>query len=300
MFLTSIFINNKDVNTMKNLTKLSMIFSLFSVVAHAEPTISQPALNATTSSMSSLKTNPGNEFGVTLSNYTYEEQVDGRDFMKIKSKKIGLNYTGTLLLRDASFLRADLNYATGKGDYSSSGTGTVTVQSDWYYDVRGLIGKDFNVASFIVAPYIGLGYRYLFDDARGTTSTGATGYRRESHYVYIPMGFIHKMHLTDSARLETAIEYDRFIVGRQVSHLSDSTSGQQYYSEDAHNNQNGGYGFRISSMYKTDTWAFGPYLTYWDIDRSNIIEIRGSAGRYFVNEPENQTTEIGIKVSYQF
>ena len=60
---------------------------------------------------------------------------------------------------------------------------------DWIFETRAVVGKDYLPRSGIsLSPFAGLGYRYLYNDLRGTTSTGAVGYQRYSQFLYAPVG----------------------------------------------------------------------------------------------------------------
>jgi hypothetical protein len=272
----------EEDSAMFNKLSLAVILTLLSSLTFAQQI---PGLNTVT----------GNELGLTISNYFYKEPSIGVD---IKGQnKAGVAYTGTLAFGGNWFAKADLRYVNGKTNYS--GSGTAIGDPDWYYDARGLFGKDFIVSGQVVAPYAGYGYRYLFNDGRGITSTGAGGYRRESNYWYIPIGINHKMHLSSHSKLDTTIEYNYLLDGKQVSHLSDVAG----YS-DVKNKQNKGYGYRVSSMYVENNWALGPYFYYWSIDQSNMVDSivvsGGVENKITLYEPKNNTKELGFKVSYKF
>ena len=233
-----------------------------------------------------LKTTTGNEIGITLSAYKYNEPTLGDS--QSAFPMVGINYTGTYAFGNDIFLKADGRYANGSSSYS--GSGSKSGNPNWYYDLRALVGYDFKVDSYVLSPYIGYGYRYLWNDLTGTTSTGANGYTRESNYYYIPLGITHKINLGEPNRnLETNVEYDYLIQGKQISGAVGSIP-------QSNNTQNSGYGARISSMYQMGDWAFGPYLTYWNIQASNWVR----SGNYLVQEPSNSTTEAGLKATYKF
>jgi hypothetical protein len=61
-------------------------------------------------------------------------------------------------------------------------------------------------------PYAGLGFRYLYNDLRGTSSTGAIGYRRESHYFYVPLGVTLRVPLAFLASFGLLSLYRRAVV----------------------------------------------------------------------------------------
>ena len=111
--------------------------------------------------------------------------------MSSKGSKMGLDLRTTKVLQNQQFIRGDLRYAFGTVDYN--GSGSASGEPDWYIEARGLVGKDWLINDAVFSPYTGLGYRYLFNDGRGISSTGYAGYRRESNYFYLPVGIIHRV-----------------------------------------------------------------------------------------------------------
>ncbi|MGL4204624.1 MAG: hypothetical protein ACRCRW_00615 [Aeromonadaceae bacterium] len=260
---------------------LAALLSMTSAAAQANPA-------------NGLVTRNGQELGLTLSHYKYEEP----NFMQLEAAKLGIDYTATLMM-DAEqtwSMRVDLRYANGKADYSSNGTGTADNQPDWYLDSRALFGKDFDHSTYVLMPYLGLGYRYLFSDLRGKSSTGAQGYRRTSHYAYLPLGVVHRLGLKNGHRLESSLEFDYLLLGRQKSYMSDylEAIGYPENSVDVTNQQHDGYGIRFASMYQFASWSVGPFLSYWNIDKS---EVDAATTLY---EPKNNTLEYGLKGAYKF
>lgn len=249
-------------------------------------------------SVVNIATQTGNKLGLTLSGYQYKEpSLD----VVINSALLGLDYTGTYAFGNDWFAKADARYAFGRANYSGSGTQSNIPYS--YYDLRGLLGYDFSfsgLGGFVLAPYTGIGYRYLFDNQGGQTSSGANSYQRSSTYLYLPIGVTHRMKINEVHKLETNFEYDYLIQGTQFSKLSQAVS----YYPDVANQQTRGYGLRLSSMYQFDTWSVGPYINYWNIAQSNTvinpISVNGRSANLLVYEPANTTLEAGIKVSYSF
>ncbi len=218
--------------------------------------------------------------------------------MSLQGSKIGLDLHAAQELQDKQFMRSELRCAFGLVDYNSNGTGSAQGEYDWYIEARVLVGKDWAVDDAVFAPYTGLGYRYLLNDGRGITSTRNWGYRRESNYLYLPIGITHRMALPDQARLVSTLEYDHLLAGKQISRLSDGGWG---YS-DVTNKQASGHGLKWSILYEKDNWAIGPYAHYWNIGQSDIVpEIRHGipTGKWLL-EPKNNTVELGLKVSQQF
>lgn len=254
-----------------------------------------------------LATKMANEIGVTVSGYQYTEP----GIMSIKATKIGFDYSGTYAItsefpnrNDGWFVRGDVRYATGKGDYSSSTTGSLDDRIDWYYEVRGLVGKDFHFSNYALSPYAGLGYRHLFNDLRRVSSTSVPGYRRESNYTTLPLGVTHKMHLAHQARLLTTVEYSHLIRGRQNSKFSDIVGSNGIITaQDAENRQSSGYGLRLGVSYQKDQWSVGPFVHYWNIKKSDTVSVTRSVigpVTLHIFEPANKTTEFGVKAVYSF
>ena len=245
-----------------------------------------------------IATQTGNTLGLTFSGYQYKEpSLD----VVISAPLLGVDYTGTYAFGNDWFAKADARYAYGSAKYSGSGTQSNIPYS--YYDLRGLVGYDFNFAElggFVLAPFTGIGYRYLFDNQGGQTTSGANAYNRSSTYVYLPIGVTHRMKVNDTHKLETVFEYDYLIQGTQVSQLSQAAP----YLPNVTNQQTSGYGLRLSSMYQFDAWSVGPYVTYWNIQNSNAvtqtITVNRVNYRLTAYEPANNTIEAGIKVAYSF
>ncbi len=242
----------------------------------------------------SLKIQSGNDIGLSASAYQYKEP----GVMSLKGVKLGLDLHATRVLQNDGFIRGDLRYAAGVVDYNSENTGSASGEQDLYLELRGLLGRQWALDSSVLAAYTGLGYRYLFNDGRGITNTGYGGYRRESNYVYLPIGIIHRRLLDDQARLESTLEIDTLLFGVQNSHLSDVGGG---YS-DVTNNQGSGYGLKLSVMYQKYLWAIGPFMHYWNIGQSEIVpEIRyGVPTGWGLVEPNNNTLEFGFMARQRF
>lgn len=249
-----------------------------------------PVVSAQTSEPAAVPLTPrGWEVGGQLSNYRFEEPEQG---VRIRGPRAGV--TGAFTFAGASpwFFRIDGRYAYGALDYE--GSGTADRLPDWILETRGILGRDFLARSRAsVSPFAGLGYRYLYNDLRGTTSTGAVGYQRVSSYFYLPLGITARFALGGSWVIAPTVEYDFFIRGEQVSYLSDTGLGYA----DANNSQDDGYGYRISLMAEKGAWAIGPWMQYWSIEESDTVPV-GLGTSVF--EPRNQTREYGLDLKYRF
>lgn len=252
---------------------------------------------------SSLLTETSVELGAQLGYYHYNEPDLGVTIG-------GANFGATADLFGAFghqwFGHAEGRFAGGSFDYS--GSGTQSGEPNYMAEVRLMAGRDFVYKNFAISPYVGLGYRYLYDDGRGTSSTGAIGYQRESHYLFVPIGLTPRFGLNNGAQLRFNMEYDPLIGGWQNSDLSDYNPMLDNMS----NVQSSGYGLRGNIAYQTYRWSFGPYFNYWNINQSktSCITYQGQCfilednnGNLSVpegDEPHNQTTEYGVQVSYRF
>tara|TARA_Y100000588_G_scaffold328108_1_gene363481 strand:- start:233 stop:1006 length:774 start_codon:yes stop_codon:yes gene_type:complete len=226
-----------------------------------------------------------------IGNYKYEEEVDGAFFMSDESDPLFFSVG----IRDWDrppkdslkvLYTAELTY--GQVEYNGSGTMTKD-----YYKARfeGLLAYD--IAGF--SPFIGIGYRQLYDDSGGTvTSTGALGYDRRSQYLYMPVGIIADI----GDDLSFKGQYNLFLGGKQTSYLSSAIS----VCNDVDNTQDDGYGFDAALNYKmSEKFTLFGYYRFWDIEdsRSANIVCAGSVVAAGL-EPKNTTTEIGVGVSLRF
>lgn len=260
---------------------------MLAAMALVIPQVSHAAVEATQS---------GQELGLSISSYQYKEP----DVMTLKATKFGIDYRSTLVFADVWSLRIDGRYADGDTDYTSNGTGSANNLPDWYAEVRALIGRDYVTRHGVLVPYSGLGYRYLYNDLRGqTTANGQTyyGYRRESQYLYLPLGVTHRLSLADNQRLDTELEFDWLLRGWQTSKLGDPY-GITADELDLNNKQKTGFGLKASTLYRYGHWSVGPFINYWKIDKSDVstVSALGEAGY----EPNNHTLEWGLKAGYRF
>lgn len=181
--------------------------------------------------------------------------------------------------------RFDARFAFGIVDYEGyyfDGTpATIEGINDFVLEVRGLLGADFLKQTNMFTLYAGIGGRYLNDDFQ---------YRRQSAYLYLPLGMETTRNLTGGWTVTANTELDVLLYGRQYSDLSEFGLGE------VENTQDSGYGIRASVKFqkhgkKTD-FIFEPFIRYWNIDDSDVVN-----GIY---EPQNETLEGGIKFGWLF
>ena len=137
------------------------------------------------------------DIGVTASGYKYVED----DIMSLKGPLLGVDYAVNFPIARSWFIKGNFRYEGGKVDYESNGTGSAENQTTWYLEPRLLAGYTFSFGAHALSPYAGFGFRYLYHDGRGTTSTGHIGYRRESRYFYLPLGLGHRWAFGEQRRV---------------------------------------------------------------------------------------------------
>jgi len=242
--------------------------------------------------------------------YWYAEPTLGLDHT---GNKYGIDFSATKKISDQYFINGSLIFKDGAVDYSATNYGTASGQANRYYELSTTIGKDIalNEDNYI-SPYIGLGYRNLYHDARGQTTLGAHGYRRSQEYFYIPIGVNHKTSLNllkKQGVLESTLEYDYLLIGKNNTKYSDAIyAGYSNYSitraDDLYFTQKSGFGVKLSSIYKFDQWSVGPYFNYWRIQNSGtasaVYVVEGSTTTSSFKEPTNTTMEFGLKAGFRF
>jgi hypothetical protein len=247
----------------------------------------------------SLHTPPSDSFeiGIQGEYYQYREP----DFAKLDGPGFGVDGTYTYNW-DNWFVRANALVAFYNLDYSSNGTGSQSGIYAYKPDLRGMFGYTFKLdkKGSTVAPYLGIGYRMLFDaDGEKLTSTGAVGYDRRSQYLYAPIGVGFAFNAGHWG-FRTYGEYDFLLQGWQTSYFSDLG-----FDNNLTNKQNAGYGLRAGFMVAPPVdfhnLSIGPYMRYWNIHESDVQNLYfGGVPVASGLEPQNNTLEYGLEASIRF
>jgi len=246
------------------------------------------------------------DIGPELYSFKYKEpgfmEEEGL-FYAVRLGYTGRNWVpsapGESLPGGGMMFRAEARIAYGQVDYDGSvqdlqtgDTSPLTVDNidDFAFEGRLLLGADRLRGEILNTLFTGIGYRYLYDDL----STHPAGYRRESNYLYVPLGYRFDGDRQVGWSFGFGAEYDVFIMGNQRSHFSDVGL------TDMDNRQDSGYGYRasVSLKYKNNDAivVIEPFFRYWDIDKSETERaFWGSA-----YEPANETTEYGIQFIWMF
>ncbi len=239
---------------------------------------------------------PEKNYNFELGLQTYYHEYEEPGIMENDGFFYGLSYSLSYEKKFYFGLEGLISY--GEVDYTSASSGTQDDIEDVCFDTRGILGYVlFDDGKTKVLPYTGFAYRFLQDDSENMlTSTNQLGYLRESNYYYSPIGIRMTVNLNNGWRMHPEIEYDLFWSGKQESYLG-YVSGY----EDIENDQEDGYGYRLSlafsKQFQNITYSFKAFYRYWDIDDSDITT--DSWGRSWI-EPDNETSEYGINVSIIF
>ena len=228
--------------------------------------------------------NKKGEFGFYFGTKIYEERhpVDNSFFMSQDGWMLGLN-TNSETYDSGTYIGFKSRLAYGEVDYTSNGTGTMTAIPDYQFETTGYLGIPLEGSNSRTTIFSGLGFRYLLN-ASGLqlSSTGHSGYDRESRYVYMPIG----------ANIETGSwefrgEYLYFLYGQQTSYISQVSANLT----DVTNDQEEGSGIKLTAKYYLDTnFGYEIYMDYWDIADSKL-DVTGN-----FMEPRNTTSETGLRI----
>lgn len=244
------------------------------------------------------------EVGTEISSITYKEPGVMRDEGVMYGITGSLTHRHPLADSDNKLMaRVEGKYSYGHVDYEAAVSGTLDYIEDHMWEFRGLLGCTMQKSErTTITPYIGIGSRYLNDDSSNMqASSGAYGYERESRYIYIPMGIETETQFEKGWGVNITLEYDYFLMGRQMSHISDVDLGYN----DIKNDQDNGYGFRGSFLVTKESekvdFLFGPFIKYWYVEHSDYQPLTyNSVLEGYGVEPKNNSTECGVRCAVQF
>ena len=241
----------------------------------------------TFSNVNSLE-NSKNEFGMYFGTKIYEERhpVDNSFFMSQDGWMIGIN-TNSETYDASSYIGFKNRLAYGQVDYTSAGTGTMSAIPDYQLETTGYIGIPYGESNSRTTLFSGIGFRYLLN-ASGLrlSSTGHSGYDRESRYIYLPLGVNY-----ETGQWEFRGEYLYFIYGQQTSKLSQVSANYT----DITNDQEEGSGLKFSIKFQSEKdFGYEFYTDYWDIADSKL-DVTGN-----FMEPRNTTSETGLRIFWNY
>jgi hypothetical protein len=226
------------------------------------------------------------EIGIYFGTKIYEERhpVDNSFFMSQEGWMIGLN-TNSEKYDNETYVGFRNRLAAGQVDYTSAGTGTLSAIPDYQFETTGYLGIPIEGSNSRTTLFSGLGFRYLLN-ASGLkqSSTGHSGYDRESRYIYMPIGINF-----ETGQWELRGEYLYFLYGQQTSKIS-----QVGNYTDVTNDQEEGSGIKMTAKYYVEKdFGYEFYMDYWDIADSKL-DVTGN-----FMEPRNTTSETGIRIFWK-
>lgn len=248
------------------------------------------------------------DIGPEIFNHKYTEELGGSKFIEESGVLYGVyfSYTyrdwitavwekdrptnGWTFIAEGSFSTGTVDY---DGGFSDGTPVTISDIDDYLYEIRLLGGWDsLKGPDWLDTIYAGIGYRYLNDDL----STHPAGFERESEYLYIPIG-LRAIHETGGGWWQGhTVEFDWFLTGEQTSHLSDVGP------PDITTRQKDGWGMRFSYVFQKKSEGtdliIEPFFRFWHIERSTVAF--DPLLSIFGFEPENETTEFGVRVLWRF
>ena len=203
-----------------------------------------------------------------------------------------------------NFFRFDGRFAWSSLDLVNQTQGSLNDISNYLLEGRAVGGYDIPILKeFLLTPYFGLGYRYLEDDREGRLSGGGVAAERTVHYFYSPMGLDFQKDLTRKWYAVMNWEYDLLIKGREKTHLQDIDEN----FADVTNGLTKGFGLQGSLKFVKKNYDYNfilqPYIRYWNIAGSEASPIIFNNAPFFgqtASDPENITTEYGLRVGAQF
>ena len=227
--------------------------------------------------------------GIGLSQYAYREP------------SLGVMQDGWLGIAQAKWAPDNLRFKNwpltlsgqatfGYADYT--GSGTMANQPTSIYQLQVESPHTEWVKGYQISP--GLGYRYLYNDGRGKTSTNYAGYRRTSDYLFASLGVERPFGENWRA---TATGY-YLLTGRQTSNLFD-VGGNYATQGPLQNTQRHGFGWKAGICKTYQALDFCSNFEYWQIGASDTYSFVSSGSRYTIYEPANHTKSFQFTVNYK-
>jgi hypothetical protein len=228
----------------------------------------------------------------------------------MRNKGFMYGVSGTYTYHPNKFmLKVDGRFSVGNLDYWSAGSGTLDGKRKYNFETSSVFGVNLKTKNEVFfTPFMGLGYRYLFDGSESMISTpGAQGYDRKSNYLYSPIGMETMFRLGAGWRLGFDGEYDHLWHGWQYSEIGHiSILGITKLSNiTLKNDQANGWGARgsikLTRRFGRVSFLTKPYFRYWNIGVSDHFDYSAfGIIVYQPREPANTTTEWGLKIGIGF
>ena len=197
--------------------------------------------------------------------------------MQLHGPELGL-HVRTLSLGKQAGLLGEGDLFVGQQHYSSDKTGAmdrvINIESRWRSMTRVLPGTG-NTEGL----YAGLGIHTLWNDLRGTTSTGNAGYERQAVQLWLPLRWVS----SNAWQMDAGI----LLRGQHISRMSETGNDKQ----DVTNTQKHGTYAQISWDYSLDSRnVVTPYLRYTHLANSDRVIMN----KEYWYEPDSKRWQLGL------
>lgn len=215
-------------------------------------------------------------------------------------KETGGLFGGYMLFRATVASRLDARMfgsaAGGELKYEGSTWAGDALEIDtpnWLLNFRPTLGFALYAGDTVVIPYAGVALRYVQDDLAANYSGG---YMRQNTYLYSPLG-VEVRQYAGAWTFGLCGEFDVF--WRGTNRNKDIPIGYSKYSETM--TQTSGYGIQGSVFAKAQVspafeLSMEPFISYWDIGKSDTKTLRTEYGDISIYEPENNTLTVGCRL----
>jgi hypothetical protein len=252
------------------------------------------------------QTRPGFEAGLEAFQIGYKEFDEGDLFIREEGSMLGIHLSYVQPIAGGLFGRVRLSGAAGSVDYDPLDEPVVKDIDQSSGRVELHLGYDFMLkGGTSITPFAGYGARLFEDESGGIeTESGLVGFDREITYRYIPVGLSASIPAGGRKRINLSAQYNH-VIGGEVNNLFSRIEPD---APDVELDLNGGHGLEASAMLSLPVGRrkainVGPFIRRWELDQSDsftIVNPDDPDEAILLFEPENRTTEIGVRLSFSF
>jgi hypothetical protein len=252
------------------------------------------------------QTRPGFEAGLEVFHIGYKEFDEGDLFIREDGSMVGIRLSYVQPIAGGLFGRALVSGAAGSVDYDPLDEPVIEDIDQSVGRVELHFGYDFMLkGGASITPFAGFGARLYEDESGGRrTEGGRIGFDREITYRYIPVGLATSIPVGGRKRLNLSAQYNH-LIGGEVNNFFSRIDPE---APDVELEFNGGHGLEASAMLalpvgRRNAINVGPFIRRWELadsDTFTIVNPDDPTEAITFLEPENRTTEIGIRASFSF
>jgi hypothetical protein len=252
------------------------------------------------------QTRPGFEAGLEAFQIGYKEFDEGELFIREDGQMLGIHLSYVQPIAGGLFGRVRLSGAAGSVDYDPLDEPVIEDIDQSSGRVELHLGYDFMLkGGTSITPFAGYGARLFEDESGGReTESGRLGFDREITYRYVPVGLAASIPVGGRKRLNLSAQYNH-VIGGEVNNLFSRIDPDL---PDVELDFNGGHGLEASAMLSLPVGRrhainVGPFIRRWDLNQSDsftIVNPDDPTEVITVFEPENRTTEIGVRLGFSF